>query len=758
MEKKRLFIILSISLGMAVLGIGGIFAFYFSVKAGVFGPLPNKKELSKIQNATASVVYSADEVQIGRIFAENRTNARFEDLPKNLVDALIATEDARFYEHEGIDNKSILRVVIKSILLGDRSAGGGSTISQQLSKNLFGRSKFSFMSYPVNKTKEMILAQRIEQLYSKNEILELYLNTVSFSENIYGIETASLRFFSKKPSELQPQESAVLVGMLKANTYYNPRLYPENAQGRRNVVLNQMYRYGYLDEATKDSLQQLPLELNYQKADERNKAPYFMVHVKRKAAEILRENFAEEKMPDIEKDGLRIYTTLNVDLQDYARRAMQKHMQKLQQLFDRHWSQKEPWSEHPLLFEKKLQNSPSYKSLKDRKVPKDSLEILLNKKQPTPVFHPEGDTVLPMSIKDSIAYYLRMLNSGFLALDPQDGAILAWTGGLDFQYFPYDHVLAKRQAASTFKPFVYATALVQGAEPCDYISNEQRFYEAYENWTPRNYDNEYGGFYSMAGAIKKSVNLAAVKTIFETGIDEVLKTARKFGIDSDLPAEPSIALGTGSVSLLEMVKAYAVFANGGYRIDPYMITRIEDPQGNILFEKDTAQREEVLDSNIARLMTAMLQGVVEGGTASKLRNSYGLKNQLAGKTGTAQDYTDGWFIGYNPKIVAGAWVGASSPLIHFRTGTYGSGSAMALPIFAKFFQQLNSNAKLEQYSKANFDELTPELQSKLDCEDYRDKNFFDSVKGLFKRKEGEKVKDKEDKPGFFKRLFRREKE
>lgn len=758
MSKRSVLFILGSLFLIGALSLAAVFTFYFSVKAGIFGPLPDKEQLSKIRNATASIVYSADGQSIGRIFAENRTNTRFEDLPKNLIDALIATEDARFYEHEGIDRKSLLRVLVKSIILGDRSSGGGSTIPQQLAKNLYGRARHGFMSYPVNKTKEMILAQRIEEIYTKEEILQLYLNTVSFSEEMFGIDRASHRFFNKKPVDLLPQESAVLIGMLKANTYYNPRLYPEHSRSRRDVVLNQMYKYGYLNKSTKDALIQLPLKLDYQKADDRNKAPYFMVHVRRKAAEILSENFDQDEMPDLETDGLVIYTTLNAEMQSYADEAMNKHMAKLQELFNDHWKRQNPWHENLNLFENKLKNSPSYKALKKRNLSSDSLDILLNKKHPVSLYHPKGDKVLSMSIKDSVSYYLRLLNSGFLAMKPKDGAILAWTGGVDFQYFPYDHVLAKRQAASTFKPFVFATALSMGSEPCDYISNEQRYYEKYDNWTPRNYDNEYGGFYSMAGALKKSVNVAAVQTIFETGIDNVLSTAKSFGIESKLPNEPSIALGTGSVSLYEMVRAYAVFANGGYRIDPYLITKIEDASGKILYENSSTEPEEVFDAGLASLITAMLQGVVDDGTAIKLRYKYGLKNDLAGKTGTAQDYTDGWFIGYNPEIVAGAWVGASSPLIHFRSGTYGSGSAMALPIFAEFFRHIVNSPELSEISTASFPPLSPELQSRLDCEDYRDKTFFDSVKGIFKRKEGEKVKHKEDKPGFFKRLFKRNKD
>ncbi len=750
--RKRIFVFLFSLLLLLVLG--GI-SFFYLVKWGAFGSVPGTEELKDIRNANASLVYSADQVLIGQFFTENRTNIEYEDLPQHLINALVATEDARFFEHEGVDQRSLFRVLIKSILLGDRSSGGGSTLTQQLAKNLYGRKNFSFLTLPVNKLKEMILASRIEKLYTKKQIIKLYLNTVSFSENTYGIEAGSRRFFSKHPARLKVEESAVLVGILKANTYYNPRIHPDHALKRRNVVLNQMERYGYLGSGKADSLKKLPLQIQYQNLADNSLAPYFLQQLKLKAKEALggmkKPNGKEYSLLT---DGLKVYTTLNYQMQKAAEKALETHLNYLQNQFEKHWTGRQPWDDNPEIFEQELQKSEQYQALINRGLSDNELEAALNKLRKMLVFYQGKDSVLELSIKDSVAHYLKLLHSSFLAMDPNSGAVLSWIGGRNYHFMPYDHVLAKRQAASTFKPLVYATALSQGIDPCDYIDNERRVYEEYEDWTPRNYDNQYGGFYSMKGALKKSVNVAAVQTIFNTGIENVIVTARKMGIDSKLPENPSIALGTGSVSLYEMVQAYSVFAAGRYFHQPYLLEKIIDADGNVLFKREEPEPEEVLSEETTRLMTAMLQEVVNEGTAQSLRTIYGLQNELAGKTGTAQNYTDGWFIGYNPSLVAGVWVGSSYPQIHFRSGTYGSGAATALPVFAGFFQELNRTSSLKNYSNAGFEELPPELQSKLDCPDYRDKNLMDKVLGVFKKKEGKKA---EDKPGFFQRLFGKEK-
>ncbi|WP_417591745.1 penicillin-binding protein 1A [Owenweeksia hongkongensis] len=765
MNKRFLKRILITLASLFVLGVLAIVLFFYAVKWQIFGPLPSEDDLQKIRNATATVVYSADDKVLGKIFTENRTNAKVDDLPQHLLDALVATEDARFYEHEGVDERSMVRVLVKSILLQDESAGGGSTLTQQLAKNLYGRKNHGVLSMPVNKFKEIILATRLEGMYSKRQILELYLNTVPFSDNTYGIEAASNRFFSKKPKDLTVEESAVLIGMLKASTYYNPRLHPDHSMGRRNVVMHQMYRYDYLSQEEYDSLKVLPLQLEYNNVADDSKAPYFLVHVKKQAKELIESmNDANGEHYSLEADGLKIYTTLNADMQLYAEKAVKSHMSKLQSLFDRHWGNRKPWGSQVDVFDNELKRSRSYKNLVRRKLSDDSLNYYLNEKHPVQLYAPQGDTVREMSIRDSVEYYVRLLNSGFFAMQPQTGEVLSWVGGIDHRFLPYDHVLAERQAASTFKPVVYATALSQGASPCDYIENTQRVYENYEGWTPRNYDDNYGGFYSMKAALAKSVNVAAVQTIFEAGIGNVISMAHQMGISGNIPNDPSISLGTASISLYDMVRAYGVFANGGKRVEPFMITKIETAEGEVLYEKKGESRTVyVFDEEVATQMNYMLQAVVNEGTGAKLRNVYGLRNDLAGKTGTAQNYTDGWFIGYNPKLVAGAWVGASSPAVHFKTGTYGSGSAMALPIFGKFMQSVNRNPELKGYSWAGFEPLSVKQMSDFDCPDFREENVMDKFFDLFSKEEGKEIKQPKDseknkaeqkeKKGLFKRIF-----
>ncbi len=734
----------------------GALLFIALVWLEVFGPLPDDKKLAEIENANATLVYSADSVLLGQFFAENRTNVSFSSLPPHLVNALVATEDARFFAHEGVDLRSLLRVLVKSILLGDKRAGGGSTITQQLAKNLFGRRPFGFLTMPVNKTKEMILAQRLEARYSKEQILELYLNTVSFSENTYGIGAGSRRFFGKPPALLRIEEAAVLVGLLKANTYYNPRLHPEQALSRRNVVLHQMAVYGYLSASEKDSLQKLPLTLHYQNLTEEARAPYFLKEVKRKASALLEEvNAQQEANYDLEQDGLRIYTTLDYEMQSLAEDALKAHLGYLQTKMDQQFK-----GEYAGLFNAELSKTALYRKWKDKQYPKDSLNKWLDHTHRLRLFINGKDSVLESTARDSITHYIKMLHAGVLAIEPRSGQVKVWVGGLSYRFLPFDHVLSRRQAASTFKPVVYATALEQGVKPCTYYENEQRVYREYNDWSPGNYDHQYGGYYSMAGALKKSVNVAAVQAIFEAGINNILVKSRALGIESRLPREPSLALGTGSVSLREMTRAYGVFANEGLLQPLMMITKIETAEGEVLFRNTLPVPRSAMSAENARLITAMLEGVVNEGTAAKLRSQYNLRMPLAGKTGTAQNYTDGWFIGYTPKLVTGVWVGASTPGVHFSSGRYGSGAAMALPVFGKFYAGIEKRPGLRRQVSANFDLLSVEQLERLDCPDFREEHVFDRFLDLFDKKEGKPVKKEKEsgeKKNFFQRLFGKKK-
>lgn len=730
------------------------FVIISSVKLGFFGHVATKAELKEIRDASATLVYSEDDVLLGKIFVKNRTKINFNDLPEHFVSALVATEDARYFRHGGIDYWSMFRVFFKSILMGDRSSGGGSTLTQQLAKNLYGRQPYGILTLPVNKLKEMVISGRLEDIYTKEQILEIYLNTVPFSENCYGIGEGARRFFGKHPSQLKVEESAVLVGMLKANTYYNPRINPENAVARRNTVLFQMQKYGYITATAQDSLQDLPLKLDYVNLIAHSRAPYFMHQLREEAEQILETLKKEDGSAyRIEQDGLIIKSTLNAKMQEAAQQALREHLAETQPKFEKHWGTLDPWYEHEFVYLDELHRSKPYRLLRQNKTPEDSIKLLLDSKRRMEVYTYEGDTVVEMSPADSVKYYLKMLKGGFFAMHPQ-GAVKSWVGGVDYQYFPFDHVRSKRQSASTFKPFVYAAALKAGEKPCDYISNERRMYPEYDNWAPGNYHDDYTGMYSMKGALKKSVNVIAVKSIFKAGIDNTIALAHELGIESELPRQPSIALGTGSVSLFEMVQAYGVFAAQGYKHKPYMVQQIATADGEVIYEY-TPEEEipQPLDSVTASVMTEMLKSVVNAGTGNRLRWKYGLKNDLAGKTGTSQNYADAWFIGYTPELVAGTWVGGSSPVVRFKSGAYGSGSALALPVFGKFFQKINAAEDLENYTAAKFQQPDEYLNEILDCPDYREETVVDRFKDLFKEKEPGALMDDERENGFLNKLF-----
>jgi len=708
---------------------------FLLVYYGAFGKLYTKDELKNIQNYLASEVYSEEGNVLGKYYWENRSPVTYDQLPPVIINALIATEDARFYEHNGVDAKGLLRVFFKTLLMGDKKSGGGSTIGQQLAKNLFKRKNHGVLTMPVNKIKEAIYAVRFNSVYTPNEILALYLNTVSFGEDTYGIQNASVRFFSKPADSLRVEEGAVLVGMLSSPTAYNPRRNPENALGRRNTVINNLAEHEYMTEEVSDSLKKIPLTLNYKNAGMYGElAPYFLVQIEELTTRLL-ENI---KKPDGEKynlytDGLRIYTPVNYQMQVHAVAAMQKHMKALQHLFNRYWKRSNPWGRNTVIINWAKQNSKRYKNLKKAGVKDDEIKKVFSTPLEMEVFDWEGERKVTLSPLDSIKYYMRFLHSGFLAMKPSTGEIKAWVGGNDYGYFQYDHVTSKRQVGSTFKPILYATALEQGMSPCDYFRNEQQVYEQFENWSPKNSDDEYGGKYSMKGALERSVNVISVEILMKTGIENVLRTARSMGIESTIPKVPSIALGVADISLLEMVRAYCVFANGGKKVDPVFISRIEDKNGKVIYEADKIKKNrQVISAQTAYYMTEMLKGVVNQGTASRLRGTYGLSGEMAGKTGTTQSQADGWFIGYTPGLVAGAWVGAESPAIHFNSILYGQGAAMALPIWAYFMQKCKSDVACKTYTGGAF-RLGYNASPMPECEPFIEDNVLDKIRNLFKR-------------------------
>lgn len=727
------------------------------VRIGAFGKLPNDLDLKQIKNNTATEVFSVDNKLLGRYYYQNRTNANIVDIPKAFKDALVATEDVRYYKHRGVDFRSTVRVLIKSVIL-HRDAGGGSTISQQLAKNLFPRKRHGALTMAVAKVREIFIARRIEKLYSKEEILELYLNTVSFGENTFGIETAAITYFNKKPKNLKLEESAMLVGLLKANTSYNPRIHKEAALLRRNVVLDQMVKYDYLDLQIADSLKKTPIILDYRKLTHtRGPAPYMREHLRLKVREILKD----AKKPDgseynLYADGLKIYTTINANMQFYAEQAVREHLAAVQKIFDRHWKGREPWRKNLNLAMPQIKSSTAYKRLIDRGMNHKQAIKTMRIKHKTTIFDWQNkEKSVEMSSLDSVLHHFKTLQAGFLAMNGYNGDILAWVGGADYKYFQFDHVISKRQVGSTFKPIVYATAMENGVSPCQLYANDSVVYEEYDNWTPVNSDGKYGGFYSVKGALANSVNTVSVKLLLEKGIDSVIHLAKAMGINAELPEFPSLALGTGEVSLYEMVQAYSVILNRGQKIEPRIIRRIEDAQGNIIYT-DPAHGPggQVLSKDAANKVLAMMQGTVDRGTAKSLRTTYGFTSEFAGKTGTTQNHSDGWFIGMSPTIVVGAWVGGDSPVVRFRNLTYGQGGYTALPIYAKFFSKLYRDPVYKYLKAASFN-IPQKVQEELDCEDFSDKGegiVFDIskiketgvgefIKGIFGRKKRNKKRN-----------------
>ncbi len=687
-----------------------LFAFFvFMVWAGVFGPLPDGAELASIRHNTASEVYSADGVLLGRYYLENRLTVGNREISPHVIHALVATEDARFFEHHGIDYTALARVLVRTILLGDRRQGGGSTLSEQLARNLYPRRGTGWGALLVNKVREAFIAARLEKVYDKEEILMLYLNTVPFGEDLYGIETAARRFFSKPAADLNPAEAATLVGMLAANTAYNPRLHPGRALRRRNVVLSRMGRHGFLTPAEVERWQRSPLALRYHRLDRNGgPAPYFLDHLRGVVQQLL-EATGRDDLPDLLTGGLRIETTLRADLQRVAVKVVRERMDRLQREFDAHWHGSHPGDESSPFFLAAFRSSHRYRSLKKEGL--DEEAILQRFRQL--VAGRQGQRYRPL---DSLWREVMTLHAALVVLAPRDGYVLAWVGDRDHRRWQYDHVLAHRQVGSTFKPFVYVTALEEGMSPCDLFPNERKIYA--DGWSPANADGHYGGYYTLKGALAHSVNTVTAEVADRVGIARVAATARRLGISEPLPEVPSLALGSATLSPLVLATAYAPFLNGGKRITPVMVIRITDRQGRVLYEHRPGDLPEVLDRKTAREVLGMLCEVVDSGTARSLRTHWHLTGDIAGKTGTTQEHADGWFIGLLPHMVTAVWVGAESPAIHFRTLTAGQGAHTALPLFAGMVSRGRRNTTLRSLMGGTFPALTPEMTAALDCPDY----------------------------------------
>ena len=732
-EKPKLALAIKALGGLMLGGIGFLLGLCLFVRLGAFGQLPSEKELANISNANASEIYSADGVLLGKYYIQNRTIIDYDDISPDIINALVATEDARFFEHRGIDFRSYIRVIVKTILMGDDSGGGGSTLSQQLSKNLYPRKRHRLFSVPINKLKEMFVARRLERVHTKEELLNLYLNTVPFGGNIYGVEVAAKQFFNTTAKDLKTEEAAVLVGMLKANTYYNPVRNPENALKRRNTVLTQMKKYEYLSAAKCDSLMQLPVEVKYVKESHTDgMATYFREYLRHELAGIIKE-FKKEDGSDynLYTDGLVIHTTIDSRMQKYAEKAVRTHMKNLQKSFDKHWKGKKPWGDDAVIL-KEMKKSQRYKALLEKGYSEKEIMNRFDKKQPMTVFTWEGEETREMSPLDSVKYYYCMLNAGFLAMDPGTGDIKAWVGGTNSKYFQYDHVKAKRQVGSIFKPIVYTKALQSGYLPCDYFNNYLVTYTDYDDWQPQNADGKYGGQFSMGGALSKSVNSIAVDMIMKTGVEEVRQLATEMGIHSDIPKAPAIALGAVDLSLYEMVQVYSTYANRGLHVKPRYLTHIEDNSGEVIASyKRDKKPSRVISKDHADIMTKMMEMVVDSGTARRLRLTYNLQNDIAGKTGTTQSHADGWFLGYTPKLAVGSWVGGESPRIRFRSLSLGQGANTALPICGLFMRDVLNDNNFKKWRYASFAEPSLEVIEAMACPGFREEEPIAEEEGGF---------------------------
>jgi len=693
------------------------------VYLGAFGHVQNKEELLNYRNSSASQVFSTEGELIGKFYYENRTNVTYQQFPEHLINALLATEDIRFFDHQGIDWRSLARVLLKTLLLNNSGSGGGSTITQQLAKNMFGREKNGGAAIVVNKIRESILSNRLEKYYTKEEILTLYLNTVSFGENTFGIDVAALRYFNKTTEHLKIEESALLIGMLKATTYYNPVRHSENALKRRNIVLSQMEKYNYLRPSTADSLRNLPLRLDYNKSVSAGIADYFLIQVKNELNKILKDlSSGSGKKWDPDKDGLLIETTLSLTLQKFVQKAFNDHLSVMQKRLS---------DQFRTASGEKILEDITGNILKEYELLKRADEKIHQR-----IFEWKGSFTDSITVRDSVKYALTLLHAGLIAMDARTGAVRAWAGGIDFATQQYDQILARRQLGSVFKPILYSAALEEGMEPCMYLDNDSIVIEGYENWSPENFNRTYGGKYSLTGALVQSMNIPTFNLFLKVGFEKLDSIWIRMGFTSPLPDIPALPLGIAEASIREVAVAYSALANGGYKVTPQFITSVTSTDGEIIYQNDlNSYNPRILSERTSLLMSAILRKAVGEGTGASLKNRYAVSLPIAGKTGTSQNYADAWFAAFNPGLVIVTRVGASSPFIHFNTSSNGTGSALALPLAALTLKQIESSPEIIEKYILPFPDLPPELAGALDCPDFKEDNFFDKLFDLFKKKQ-----------------------
>ncbi|MDC6362022.1 MULTISPECIES: penicillin-binding protein 1A [Flavobacteriaceae] len=714
---------------------------------GVFGPMPTFEHLENPNTNLATEIISSDGETLGKYYLDdNRTPVAYEELPENLVNALVATEDARYFQHSGIDARGTLRAFI---FLG--SKGGASTISQQLARQLFvGVRSRNLFEAVTQKIKEWVIATRLERNYTKEEIISMYLNQYDFHYNADGIRSAARIYFGKEPSDLRTEESAVLVGMLKNSSLYNPIRREELVFNRRNTVLAQMAKYGYITETQKDSLQGLKMNINFNPESHREGlATYFRMHLQRFLNGWIKEN----PKPDGEKyniylDGLKVYTTIDSRMQKNAEEAVEAHMKNLQaEFFHQNTPDRNPTAPFldiskgaiDTIMRSAMKRSPRWKNLKNDGLSEEAIEASFHEKTEMTVFDwnsdsYEKDTI--MTPLDSIRYYKTFLRTAMMSMEPQTGHVKAWVGGVDYKHFQYDNVIqGTRQAGSTFKPFVYAAAMDQlRYSPCYTLPDNQYCIEPGKHgnidaWCPKNSDGKYSGEdMTLKSALANSVNTVTAQLIDRVGPGSVATIARNMGITQEIQEVPAIALGTPDVSVYEMVGAFGTFANQGVYVKPVTVTRIEDKNGTVLYEY-TPETKDVLSKDVAYAMINLMEGVTLYGSGGRLRHSYAknqtvykeivtgypyeLTNPIAGKTGTTQNQSDGWFMGMVPNLVTGVWVGGDDRSIHFSRLLYGQGASMALPIWAIYMKKNYENEELG-ISKDAFEE-PEEMSINVDC-------------------------------------------
>lgn len=707
-----------------------LFISSFIIYLTLYADLPSLEELENPRSNLASEIISSDQKVIGKYYIENRTNTSFQHISPFVVNALVATEDARFYSHSGVDARALARAV-KGALTGNESSGGGSTITQQLAKMLFPRENLSKIGLVLRKFKEWIIAVKLERNYTKNEIIAMYLNKFDFINNAVGIKSAARIYFDTTPDSLKIEEAAMLVGMAKNPSLFNPLRRKEISLQRRNVVLGQMAKYNYITKAQFELLKKLPLKLKFTSEDQNEGiATYFREFLRDYMKKWCKEHTrADGKNYNLYKDGLKIYTTINSKMQRYAEEAVREWLSELQGKFFTHWKGKKnaPFynmndEEVEKLMTTSMKRSERYRILKERGLTENEIKSNFKTKIETKLFsyHGEFDTLI--SPWDSMRYCKYFLQTGFMSMEPSTGYIRAWVGGIDYHQFKYDHVKqGKRQVGSTFKPFVYTLAMQEQWSPCYQVPNIPVTFELPEGgtWSPKNSDANYGGMMTLKKGLALSVNTITAYVMKQFGPQAVVDLARKMGVTSHLDAVPSLCLGTADISVYEMVGANSTFANQGVWIEPNFITRIEDKNGNVL-EEFIPKRVEAISKETAYLTLNLMKGVVDHGTGSRLRFRYGLANPIAGKTGTTQNNSDGWFMGITPELVSGCWVGCEDRSVHFRSTDLGQGASMALPIWGLYMKKIYADKSLK-VSQGDFEK--PEnldIKVELDCSKYNE--------------------------------------